>query len=70
MKESGGAAEPLPNGDYDCKVTRAEAITLQDRLAPQIRSRRFAFTGLGLHLYRNPHWEEVGQWRFRGKEGG
>ena len=25
MKESGGAAEPLPNGDYDCKVTRAEA---------------------------------------------
>ena len=25
MKESGGAAEPLPNGDYDCKVTKAEA---------------------------------------------
>ena len=25
MKESGGAAEPLPNGDYDCKVTRADA---------------------------------------------
>ena len=25
MKESGGAAEPLPNGDYDCKVAKAEA---------------------------------------------
>ena len=52
------------------KVTRAQALALQDRLALQIRPRRFAFTGLGLHLYRNPHWEAVGQWRFRGKEGG
>lgn len=52
------------------KVTRGEALALQDLLAAQIRARRFAFTGLGLHLYLGPHWQQVGLWRFRGKEGG
>ena len=28
------------------------------------------FTGLGLHLYQNPHWERVNVWKFRGKQGG
>lgn len=52
------------------KVTRAQALALQTALTPQIRARRFTFVGLGLHLYLGPHWQEVGQWRFRGKEGG
>ena len=51
------------------KVTRAEALALQRELGPAIRPRHFAFTGLALHLYRNPHWEAVGTWSFRGKEG-
>lgn len=49
------------------KVPRAAAVALQNDLAPQIESRRFAFTGLGLHLYSNPHWEPVAIWPFRGQ---
>ena len=52
------------------KVSRAAALALQEQLAPQIHPRPFGFTGLGLHIYRNPHWEAVGQWSFRCKEGG
>jgi 2'-5' RNA ligase superfamily len=51
------------------KVTRAEALALQQQLHAVLPLRRFAFTGLGLHLYRNPHWDAVGTWKFRGKEG-
>ena len=50
------------------KVPRDAALALQAELAPRLQPRRFAFTGLGLHLYTNPHWEEVGVWKFRGRE--
>ncbi len=49
------------------KVERATAAALPQRLGAQFGQRRFAFTGLGLHLYRNPHWEAAGVWKFRGK---
>lgn len=49
------------------KVDRAAAKALQAQLGGTIREREFAFTGLGLHLYLGPHWEEVGAWKFRGK---
>ncbi len=51
------------------KVAREAALKLQRELAPRLKLRYFAFTGLGLHIYRNPHWEAVGTWRFRGKQG-
>lgn len=50
------------------KVARDQALALQGELAPRLKPREFAFTGLGLHLYRNPHWDAVGTWKFRGKE--
>jgi hypothetical protein len=50
------------------KVPRAEAIALQAALGQRMTARAFAFTGLGLQLYQNPHWEAVGTWKFRGKE--
>lgn len=49
------------------KVARAAATALQAELGPQLTPRRFAFTGLGLHLYMNPHWQAVGTWKFRGQ---
>ncbi|MEN9683837.1 MAG: hypothetical protein RLZZ427_1588 [Pseudomonadota bacterium] len=51
------------------KVEPAAARALQAELAPQLRPRAFAFPGLGLHLYRNPHWDELRIWQFRGKLG-
>lgn len=51
------------------KVERAAARALQAELAATLRPRDFAFTGLGLHLYRQTHWESLGTWRFRGKAG-
>lgn len=50
------------------KVTRADALALQRELGPLIQPRPFHFTGLALHIYRNPHWEAAGLWKFRGKE--
>ena len=52
------------------KVPREAARALQAELVGLLESRRFKFTGLGLHLYCNPHWQLQGTWRFRGKEGG
>ncbi|MEQ1641285.1 MAG: 2'-5' RNA ligase family protein [Novosphingobium sp.] len=49
------------------KVDRRAAQALQADLGARLLPRRFVFTGLGLHLYRNPHWEPVGTWKFRGK---
>lgn len=49
------------------KVEPAAARALQAQLAGSLEPRRFAFTGLGLHRYCNPHWEAVGIWPFRGK---
>ena len=51
------------------KVDRAQAKALQAELGPLLKPRAFAFTGLGLHLYLGPHWERVGQWKFRGHQG-
>lgn len=52
------------------KVSRQEAGDLQRRLRATLQPRKFAFRGLGLHLYRETHWEPLGRWSFRGKEGG
>lgn len=52
------------------KVTPEAARALQAELAPALPHRKFAFTGLGLHRYCNPHWEAVGVWPFRGKVSG
>lgn len=49
------------------KVERKAALALQQQLSQRLTPRNFAFTGLGLHIYRNPHWEAVGVWKFRGK---
>jgi 2'-5' RNA ligase superfamily len=49
------------------KVERAAAKSLQAELSGQLDTREFSFTGLGLHLYLGPQWEEVGVWKFRGK---
>lgn len=48
------------------KVTGDMARALQAELAPNLLRREFVFTGLGLHIYRNPHWEAAGIWKFRG----
>lgn len=50
------------------KVSRGDARALQSALAPVLPHRQFRFTGLALHVYRNPHWEAVSTWRFRGKQ--
>jgi len=52
------------------KVTCHEARALQAELAQVLRPRRFAFAGLGLHLYCDTHWERLGSWSFRGKHHG
>jgi hypothetical protein len=52
------------------KVTPEAARALQAELEPVVQPRKFAFTGLGLHRYCNPHWEAVGVWPFRGKVSG
>jgi hypothetical protein len=52
------------------KVSGQEARSLQNTLADVLQPRKFAFSGLGLHIYRETHWEALGRWSFRGKEGG
>jgi 2'-5' RNA ligase superfamily len=49
------------------KVERKAAVALQAMLGPALHPRKFTFAGLGLQLYRNPLWEPVGTWKFRGK---
>ena len=49
------------------KVDRAAAKALQAQLEATTFARRFAFTGLGLHIYRDLYWETVGVWKFRGQ---
>lgn len=49
------------------KVDRAAARALQAELGAALSVRRFAFTGLGLHIYRDTYWESVGVWKFRGQ---
>jgi len=62
--------EPRLHITIQNKVTRDEAQALQHELAKTLDERDFAFTGLGLHLYRNGPWEALGRWPFRGKQGG
>ena len=50
------------------KVTSGVATALQRELAATLEQRDFAFIGLGLHLYRETHWDSVGKWPFRGKQ--
>lgn len=52
------------------KVTPQAAKELQRELSGRLEPREFAFTGLGLHLYRGTHWETLGRWPFRGKVSG
>lgn len=61
--------EPRLHITIQNKVSRKEAEALQQELAPRIEPRDFRFKGLGLHLYRTTHWEALGRWSFRGKEG-
>jgi hypothetical protein len=49
------------------KVERPIARALQAALAETLEPRAFAFTELGLHIYRTSHWDSLGTWRFRGK---
>jgi hypothetical protein len=51
------------------KVERPAARALQAELAASLIPRDFTFTGLGLHLYHESHWDSLGTWRFRGKAG-
>ena len=51
------------------KVERKVAQALQAELGPDLAARDFRFTGLGLHIYRNPFWESLGVWKFRGHQG-
>jgi 2'-5' RNA ligase superfamily len=59
--------EPRLHITIQNKVERPVARTLQAELTASLAPREFAFTGLGLHLYRQTHWESLGTWRFRGK---
>ena len=51
------------------KVERKTALALQAELGAGLEPRQFGFTGLGLHRYLAPHWEQVGVWKFRGRQG-
>lgn len=61
--------EPRLHITVQNKVDPQAAHALQAELAAVLKPREFVFTGLGLHLYRSPHWEELGIWKFRGKLG-
>ncbi len=50
------------------KVPRDDALALQRSLEPALPHPKFHFVGLALHIYRNPYWEAVGAWKFRGKQ--
>ncbi|MGE3690200.1 MAG: 2'-5' RNA ligase family protein [Novosphingobium sp.] len=59
--------EPRLHITVQNKVTPAEARALQHELAGSLHPRPFRFPALGLHLYRETHWEPIGLWPFRGK---
>lgn len=61
--------EPRLHITVQNKVERPAARVLQAELSASLTPREFAFTGLGLHLYRETHWDSLGTWRFRGKAG-
>jgi hypothetical protein len=49
------------------KVPPEAARALQAELGADFGARSFAFTGLGLHIYKGGPWEAAGHWPFRGK---
>lgn len=49
------------------KVTSEQAKILQRELEPRLTARNFRFRGLGLHIYRETHWDAAGLWPFRGR---
>ena len=59
--------EPRLHITIQNKVERPSARALQAALGASLAPREFTFTGLGLHLYRETHWDGLGIWRFRGK---
>ena len=52
------------------KVSGQAARQLQAELKVTLKLRKFTFSGLALHLYRDGLWEFVQSWRFRGAKGG
>lgn len=50
------------------KVPRDAARSLQAMLGPALTRRPFRFAGFGLHIYRRPHWERIGVWKFTSQE--
>jgi hypothetical protein len=55
---------------HEPRLTVAEARALQRALSASLQPRQFRFPALGLHLYRDTHWEALGTWPFRGKQHG
>jgi len=62
--------EPRLHITVQNKVTPTEARALQRELSATLQLRPFRFPALGLHLYRDTHWETLGTWPFRGKQHG
>ncbi len=60
--------EPRLHITVQNKVTPQAAKALQRALEQSLAPRRFAFPALGLHLYRETHWDTLGTWKFRGKQ--
>jgi hypothetical protein len=61
--------EPRLHITVQNKVEREAAQALQRELGEALEERDFAFSGLGLQLYRDGPWEALGRWSFRGKAG-
>lgn len=49
------------------KVTRAQALGLQQALNADFEPRAFSFRALELHIYRGGPWEALGRYAFRGR---
>lgn len=60
--------EPRLHITIQNKVSRAAARALQAELSATIVPRNFVFPALGLHLYRETHWDALGRWPFRGRD--
>lgn len=60
-------ARPRLHVTIQNKVPRAEARALQAGLAATFQQRPFDFAGLALHRYLGGPWQDIGEWRFRGR---
>ena len=52
------------------KVSVDAAKALQAMLEKTLKPRKFAFSGLALHAWRDGLWDFMQEWRFRGAKGG